>query len=505
MAEVFQAQKHPELFFGFVAPIGADTERSVRKLTAKLVGFDYKVVPIKVTDVFEKLEAKLGWVLNQSPHEARFKTYIDFGDKLREKFRDDSFLAYTCLHQIIFARDALVPADKRDAPEKVAYILRQFKRKEEIDLLRSIYGRQFFQISVHSKRSSRVDNLSRKIASSHSSATHNKFRDAAEKLVTIDENESDEEHGQRVSDVFHEADFIVNSDTPGAVDEQISRFVDLIFGSNSISPSKDEYGLYLAKSAALRALDLSRQVGAAIFSEAGEIISLGANEVPKARGGTYWSDDKFDDRDNKRLEDSNEKRKREIFFELAEILAPQSPKEAWLLDPRVRRSQFMDALEYGRMIHAEMSAICDAGRLGRSLRDGILYCTTFPCHMCAKHIVVAGIKEVVFLEPYPKSLASDMHSDSIHIEGQSRDRFEEFPSVVFRHFCGVSPKRFRDLFEKRKRKDANGAFLEWQLKEPRPIVEIRLPIHTRIELGHVTAVLVPALESIGLKIDDLRM
>jgi deoxycytidylate deaminase len=47
-----------------------------------------------------------------------------------------------------------------------------------------------------------------------------------------------------------------------------------------------EYGLFLAKAAALRTLDLSRQVGAAIFSDKGEIIALGANEVPKAGGGT---------------------------------------------------------------------------------------------------------------------------------------------------------------------------------------------------------------------------
>jgi deoxycytidylate deaminase len=57
----------------------------------------------------------------------------------------------------------------------------------------------------------------------------------------------------------------------------------------------------------------------------------------------------------------------------------------------------MDALEYGRIIHAEMSAICDAARLGRSIKNAVLFTTTFPCHMCAKHIVAAGITKVVFL------------------------------------------------------------------------------------------------------------
>ena len=154
MAEIFPAQKFPELFFGCVAPIGTDIDLPIRKLTRKLEGFGYKVIQIRVTDVFPALNQTLKLDLKSSPLEARFDTYIAFGDRLRERFSDDSFLAYTCMQQVIFARAALA----KDVPEKVAYVLRQFKRKEEIDLLRSVYGRLFFQISIHSKRSKRVDN-----------------------------------------------------------------------------------------------------------------------------------------------------------------------------------------------------------------------------------------------------------------------------------------------------------------------------------------------------------
>ena len=505
MAEVFPPQKKPELFFAYVAPIGTDVEPSIKQLTEKLHNFGYAVIEIKITDVFAQFNAALDLPLTATPLEERFETHIAFGDALREKFSDDSFLAYTCIQQIIFARNEEMALLGREKPEAIAYVLRQFKRKEEIDLLRSIYGRLLFQISVHSERSSRVDNLSRKFASSHNSTAHNNYRDRAESLVAKDENELDRPHGQRVSDVFHEADFIVDSNTDEkALGEQMSRFVDLIFGSNSISPSKDEYGLYTAKSASLRSLDLSRQVGAAIFTKRGEIVALGANEVPKALGGTYWGDEKHDDRDFRRGEDSNEKRKREIFSELAEILAPGKSASELLSLPAVRRSQFMDALEYGRMIHAEMSAICDAARLGRTLKDTVLYSTTFPCHMCAKHIVAAGIEAVVFLEPYPKSLASDMHSDSINIEGQSRDKFESYPGVNFRHFCGVSPRRYRDLFEKRKRKNPDGTFAPWVSGEPQPIIDVRFPDHIHLELGHIKAVLQPALKQIGLQVSDLK-
>jgi hypothetical protein len=70
--------------------------------------------------------------------------------------------------------------------------------------------------------------------------------------------------------------------------------------------------MYIAKSASLRTADLSRQVGAAIFSEDGEVISLGSNEVPKAGGGTYWTDDPKDARDYKSGFDPNDIRQREI-------------------------------------------------------------------------------------------------------------------------------------------------------------------------------------------------
>lgn len=56
-------------------------------------------------------------------------------------------------------------------------------------------------------------------------------------------------------------------------------------------------------------------------------------------------------------------------------------------------------------MHAEMFAITDAARRGLSVRDATLYCTTFPCHMCARHIIASGIRKVVYIEPYPKSMA----------------------------------------------------------------------------------------------------
>ncbi|WP_162245984.1 MULTISPECIES: deaminase [unclassified Aureimonas] len=239
--------------------------------------------------------------------------------------------------------------------------------------------------------------------------------------------------------------------------------------------------MFAAKGAALRTLDLSRQVGAAVFNPTGEIIAMGSNEVPRAGGGTYWADQEpFDAREYVKGQDSNDIRKQEILLEITQALGYSGPLDELLKLPAVKESQFMDALEYGRIIHAEMSAISDAARLGLSLKESTLYCTTFPCHMCAKHIVAAGIEKVIFLEPYPKSLASDLHADSIQIEQEARGSFQDYSAVKFEHFFGVTPRRYRELFEREKRK--NGANFEPYIKsKKRPLIDYKYAFYKTLE------------------------
>lgn len=455
---------------------------SLRALEKFFKDQGYNVIEIKVTDLFPLFEnaVKPEVPLTKSPMHSRYKTYIKYGNQLRSTFDDDAVLAAATIWRIVKSRTELSQSPG-DLFSKTVYLIHQFKRKEEIDLLRSVYGRLFFQISVYSRRGSRVDYLSRKFASSMNSSGPLSFRHQAEEIIQTDENEKDISHGQRVAKIFHDADFIVSLDSAEPIKSQVERFCELVFSSNEISPTKMEHGMFLAKAAALRSIDLSRQVGAAIFSSHGEVITLGANEVPKAGGGTYWTDGKFDDRDFRREQDSNDQRKREILLELIQHFQPEADVAKILADPQVRDSQFMDALEYGRIIHAEMSALSDAARLGRAVKDGVLYTTTFPCHMCTKHIIAAGIAKVVFLEPYPKSLALDLHSDSVQSEGGDRGRYQEFPAVHFEHFFGVSPRRYRELFERSKRKDESGTFQPYNSGAKAPFIDIKVPLYHSLE------------------------
>jgi len=468
----------PELFVGFVAPIGADLDETISAFREHFENKKYRVVEIKVTDIFEVLKKYVEpkeRLTKETPFK-RYVSYIAYGNQLRESF-DDDILACIAVN-LIAAKRVRLSTDF----ENTVYFIRQFKRKEEIDLLRSVYKQAFFQVSIYSRRGARIDHLSRVFAKGEHSSFVQSFRSKAEELCQKDENEIEEPHGQRVGTIFHDADFIVSLDAQNvAVTAQVSRFCDLLFSSNAISPTAMEYGLYLAKAAALRTLDLSRQVGAAIFSENGQIVALGSNEVPKASGGTYWANEEWDDRDFRRGYDSNYHRKREILGELAQSLGHREPIDNILRIKEIRDSQFMDVLEYGRIVHAEMNAISDAARGGRSTNKSTLYCTTFPCHMCAKHIIASGIARVVFLEPYPKSLASELHRDSISVEQGDRGSYNEFPYVSFEHFFGISPRRYRELFERTKRKDDNGNFVAFGTGHPVPNVDLKFPFYQQLE------------------------
>jgi deoxycytidylate deaminase len=490
LSAAFARIDFPEIFLGFVAPVGVDMRSSIKHFQTQFERFGYNVIPIKVTDVFKELEKQVppAEPLVSAPPHLRLERYIKYGNQLRAFYEDDQLLAGLSIVSIVEER-VKQGGNQVSAPARNVFLLHQFKRREEVELLRSIYGRLFFQISIYSRTGARVEHLASSFARAENMGANDAFRPKAEEIIQTDQNEADNMHGQRVSAIFHNGDLILNADeSEKLLEDQICRFVNLLFGSNKISPTRDEYGMFVAKSAALRTLDLSRQVGAAIFSPEGEIAAMGSNEVPKAQGGTYWCDDpeQFDDRDYVREHDSNDRRKRELLSEIAKAL-DRDPEEV-LKIPAINASQFLDALEYGRIIHAEMSAICDAARLGYSIKGTTLYSTTFPCHMCAKHIVAAGIAKVIFLEPYPKSLTANLHGDAVRIEGADRGRHQSYPAVEFTHFHGVTHRRYRELFERARRKDANGDFVEWSNSlnddgkvKPRPIIDLKFPFYLQLE------------------------
>ncbi len=64
--------------------------------------------------------------------------------------------------------------------------------------------------------------------------------------------------------------------------------------------------------------------------------------------------------------------------------------------------------ELCRGIHAEQNAIIQAAFHGVSIRGATLFCTNFPCSICTKIIINAGIRKICYLEEYKDSMSEEM-------------------------------------------------------------------------------------------------
>ncbi len=113
--------------------------------------------------------------------------------------------------------------------------------------------------------------------------------------------------------------------------------------------SWDEYFMGIAELSARRSKDPSTQVGACIVNDDNKIMSVGYNGMPKS-----CSDDEFPwEREGAQLE-----------------------------------------TKYFFVCHAELNAILNYR--GGTLEGTRLYATLFPCNECAKAIIQAGIKEIIY-------------------------------------------------------------------------------------------------------------
>ena len=68
--------------------------------------------------------------------------------------------------------------------------------------------------------------------------------------------------------------------------------------------------------------------------------------------------------------------------------------------------------ELCRGIHAEQNAIIQAAFHGVSIRDASLFCTNMPCSICAKMIINAGIKQIMYLSGYADTLSEEMFGEA---------------------------------------------------------------------------------------------
>ena len=68
--------------------------------------------------------------------------------------------------------------------------------------------------------------------------------------------------------------------------------------------------------------------------------------------------------------------------------------------------------ELCRGMHAEMNALIQAALYGVSTQDSVMYSTTYPCSLCAKMLINAGVTRVVAGGAYPDELSKEMLAEA---------------------------------------------------------------------------------------------
>lgn len=466
-----------ELVIGLCGPIGTDIHNVAQKLTHILENeYGYKVIVITLSEIIQKNTSVMFTSDSHSKEFCRIEDLIQRGNDLRLKF-SSRILAESAIKRIGVERelqrqDYEKTRDPKDKQRRICYIIDSIKNKSEYDLLKNVYRELFYFFGVFSPKEYRVNNLKQKGLNE-------------QEIYSLINQDSGEEidYGQSVAITFMLSDFFIRIDNNirKKLEQKIKRYLSLIFGTDIVTPYLEETAMYLAASAAGNSGCLSRQVGAAITDKDGEVLAVGWNDVPKFGGGVYTaSEGNPDERHDHRCkcldpkECFNSKEKSEIINKITsdihtlynkyhrelEFLLKRELKDSFTttlreeitnladnmfkkpLRQNLEDSDIKNIIEFSRSIHAEMHAIIKGSqKTGNKMIGGKLFCTTFPCHNCARHIVMAGIQEVYYIEPYSKSQAEKLHYDSITTFEPSQSK------VKIKMYDGVSPNRYMDLFK----------------------------------------------------------
>ena len=495
--------ERPDLYIGLVCPAGTDLTEIKSQLQAQLKVVQYQYEEIKVSTLIKDL-------LEVAPEDdefARIKTLMDCGDKMRAASPNGDGVAAAIIAELRRRRG------ESDGPTSTAYVIDSLKNPKELDLLDQIYGRNYYSISIFKPVQNRLDNLSRKIAETRREPLSENHKELATELIDDDEQRKGKK-AQNVRDSFPKAEFFI--DGTKEVSVQIQRFIKLIFKEPFTTPTLDEFNMFVAKASALRSSDLSRIVGAVIAHPKQGLIATGCNEVPYPGGGIFYegrADGLGDNRDHMEGHDPNYLEIQRTIIEFVEALigvghVNTNMSASELADELLHGDhkelskglRIRNLIEFGRVVHAEMHAITQAALAGRSVAGSSLYCTTFPCHGCARHIIAAGIAEVIFIEPYPKSLTGKLYEKEIEMcnEPVSDDDRERFIRVRFRPFHGVAPALYQRVFAMRDRKNDRGTIATWNPKSAIPVGAIFGVERPKVETA-VSNSLADVLEKLSVK------
>lgn len=472
-------RKLNQLYLGITGPTGSGASLVSKQLREIFELRGYEVHVIKVSDLIANAPLKESLEVPNKKTTERIIALQNKGDQIRKKSKYG--IAQLICSEIAKVREERFGVEytnpKTDSflkalNQKIVFIFDSLKNPYEVQLLREVYKNAFYLFGLVSLESTCRQRF---VGKGYADAEFHQIfqRDTACEISVL---------GQQVRKTLQEADIFINNNTTqaDALKKKLERYVALVTKSSLITPTKDETAMHHAYVAGARSACLSRQVGAAIISSDGNLISTGCNDVPKSGGGLYTADDANDQRCyNKGQICYNDQKKNELYSEVYNRLKENLGIDLQFdkVKSALRKTRIKDLIEFSRAVHAEMDAIVRVASDSKSTtKNATLYTTTFPCHNCARHIIASGIKKVLYIEPYVKSLAPSLHDDAISLEESScKDKVAFFP------YEGVAPRRYLILFEKRGWKNEESGTFSLP-KENLPPESDRMPVDSFYEL-----------------------
>lgn len=266
-------------------------------------------------------------------------------------------------------------------------------------------------------------------------------------IVKIDEKESSNEDfyedyeeytGQNIKSCINMADLYVNnlkslSPHYTQLTKTILRYVALIQHPGIVKPTKHEFLMQLAITAATNSGCMSRNVGAVTTDSSFEPLAIGWNCVPKlqipcyARSASSLIDgldpDAYSDFEKTDLTFSDHMK---ITRQKLNTIHDYGLSDVYCFKSEYNKSTCKENQVHTRALHAEENTILQCAKHGlHQIENGFLFTSASPCVLCAKKICQMGITEVFYMDPYP-----DISEKHVFSYGENKVKMTLFTGAI---------------------------------------------------------------------------
>jgi len=223
---------------------------------------------------------------------------------------------------------------------------------------------------------------------------------------------------------------------------QLAWYIALILHPGLVTPTSIERCMQLAYSVKLSSGCISRQVGAVVTDKNYSVKAVGWNNVPEGQIPCLLrSANELLDGGQEDIYSSYERNDEDFHAVLEESFGSLDKKSLCGRNVSYCFKELQNEVDneknqvHTRSLHAEENAFLQITKYGGgAIEGGKLFTTASPCELCSKKAYQLGIKDIVFIDPYP-GISKD------HI----LDAGEKNPSLIL--FRGALGRAYHQLYQ----------------------------------------------------------